>query len=329
MTRLPPQPLRAALAVLALATLAGCKTAPTKVDPNAAPAAQASEGRIRMPAGADYRRVVKAEKGEKLKILVRMRGVGDPANEKLLFPAQVAASIGVTPVQVQRSFRDVVGRSRRYEVYDDTFTGTAEATDFLVDAQVVGTTQELRRLEGGARVAVTRVRVNAMLLNPYDGKPIWDAPVEAVGETGTTSGDRVTLLARESEQDPAVQNRLGVDYQHALERAFDDVARRIELALRPMGKVLRVDGDTISMIGGRRNGLQGGDEMVVFQAGLTRIGAETHFEFTRPVLAVRCDGVGEATSQCDIIRRDPKLVPKAGDFVVLTDHSAVSTRMRH
>jgi hypothetical protein len=96
-----------------------------------------------------------------------------------------------------------------------------------------------------------------------------------------------------------------------------------------MGKVIDVDGDSVSVIGGLRNGLQGGDEMVGFSAQLVKIGKTTEFGPVKASVALRCDGVGSATSQCDIIRRDPRYTLAVGDYVILTDHSATATRMTH
>lgn len=309
-------------AAAALLALAACQTNPPKKDNNAKPEVKVSEGAILLPAGANYRLVQLAEKGVKPKIYTQVRGMGDPSNEKLLFRADVAARIGVTPVQIQRRFMDTVGKTKRYEVYDSSTSVTAEASDYVVDAQFVGSSQEIRRLEGGVRVAVTRVQINANLVDRYSGKPVWDAPIEAVGVTGLSSSDRIALQPGENERDAAVQEKLGIDYERAMQRAFDRVAARIDADLRPMGKVVGVDGDGISIVGGQRNGLQRGDELVVFSATLTKIGDQQEFINMRPLVAVRCNGVGSATSQCDVIRRNPGRAFKVGDYVILTDHSA-------
>lgn len=327
-----PQPIRrllhgTSMALLATA-LSGCISfGGDKVDPNAKPETEVSTGAVRMPAGADYRRIVLAEKGEKLRLYTQVGGMGDPSNEKLLFPAAVARSIGVTPVQIQTRFRDTIAKPKRYEVLDNTRSVVASESDYLVEAMFVGTTQELRRIEGGVRVVVTQVRLRANLVNRYDGKPIWDAPIVVVGETGGSTGDRQTLLPGERESQPEVQNRMGIDYERAMQRAFDRLATRLDLSLRPMGKVSSVDGDNISIIGGQRNGLQGGDEMVVFRANTVRIGKDDALSNIRAVAALRCDGVGRETSQCDVIRKDKRYQVQVGDFVILTDHSATGTRI--
>ena len=110
-------------------------------------------------------------------------------------------------------------------------------------------------------------------------------------------------------------------------RAFDDAARRVDQVLRPLGRVLSVDGEQIGIAGGSATGLQGGDELVIFRATTTRLGSTEVIASTVPSVVVRCDGVGTASSQCIVVRRDPQRQPQAGDYAVLTDHSARDTRL--
>jgi hypothetical protein len=63
--------------------------------------------------------------------------------------------------------------------------------------------------------------------------------VEVVGQTGRSTGDRVVLSPQEREDDPAVQRRLAVDYERAMQRAFDEAARRIHTVLRPLARLRR------------------------------------------------------------------------------------------
>ena len=315
-------------AVLALA-LGACKTsppAPPVPEPTEKPQIKVSAGPIQLPSGASYRMAQLAERGEKPKVYAQVRGMGDPSNEKLLLRADVAAAMNVTAVQIQRRFNDTIGKTRRYEVYDLVASPTAEASDYVVDAQFVSSNQELRPLEGGVRVAVTRVQINAKLVHRYSGEPVWDAPVEALGVTGLSSSDRITVMPGERLTDPDVQRRLGIDYELAMQRAFDRLATRIDSDLRPMGRVAGTGGDGVSIIGGTRNGLQRGDDVVVFRAGLAKVGNTQDFIDTQAVATLRCQGVGGSTSQCDVIRLHPGRSIQVGDYVVLTDHSSAGSR---
>jgi hypothetical protein len=324
-----PSPMslaHAAMAAAVLALLVGCKSAPVKADPHAAVPDKIALGPVRMPAGVDYARARLIAENRRTKLYTELVGIGVPANEKLLFPARVAQDIGVTPVQMRRRFMDTVSRSRRFEIYDSTGTVTAEASDIVVDGQFTGTTQEIQTIEGGVRVAVTRVRLSLQMKDRYSGKLLFPAAVEVVGQTGRTTGDRVVLAPSDNLNNPEVQRRLGQDYERAMQRAFDDAARRVDAVLRPMGRVLAVDGNQIGMVGGSTHGLQGGDELVVFRATTAKLGESTVFATTRAVAVVRCDGVGTETSQCTLIRRDPAFQPQKDDYLVLSDFSATGVR---
>ena len=325
MTR--PTPLRP-LFVLAMAgaLLAGCKTAPVQPERNAPVAQKVTLGPVRMPAGVDYSRARLIAENRRVKVYTELVGIGDASNEKLLFPAQVAQDIGVTAVQMRRRFVDTVSRSRRFEIYDSTSTVTAEASDIVIDGQFTGTTQDIQTIEGGVRVAVTRVRLSLQMKDRYSGKLLFPAAVEVVGQTGRSTGDRAVIAPGENVQSPAVQRRLGQDYERAMQRAFDDAARRVDAVLRPMGRVLAVDGDELGIVGGSTHGMQGGDEMVIFRATVARVGQTQVFATTRALAVVRCDGVGTETSQCQLIRRDPAYKIEAGDYAVLTDFSATGVR---
>lgn len=315
------------LAAVALA-LAACKTAPTQPQPdrNAPPVQKVTLGPIKMPPGVDYARARLIADNRRVKVYTELVGIGDPSNEKLLFPARVAQEIGVTPVQMRRRFMDTVSKSKRFEIYDSGSTVTAEASDIVIDGQFTGATQDIQTIEGGVRVAVTRVRLSLQMKDRYSGKLLFPAAVEVVGQTGRTTGDRAVIAPTDRLDSPEVQRRLGQDYERAMQRAFDDAARRVEAVLRPMGRVLAVDGEQMGLVGGSIHGLQSGDELVIFRATVAKVGETQVFATMRPVAVVRCDGVGTETSQCTLVRRDPALNPQQGDYAVLTDFSATGVR---
>jgi hypothetical protein len=317
----------AGLAALTLA-LAGCKTAPTQPAPdrNAPPVQKVTLGPIKMPPGVDYARARLIADNRRTKVYTELVGIGDPSNEKLLFPARVAQEIGVTPVQMRRRFMDTVSKSKRFEIYDSGSSVTAEASDIVIDGQFTGSTQDIQTIEGGVRVAVTRVRLSLQMKDRYSGKLLFPAAVEVVGQTGRSTGDRAVIAPSDRLDSLDVQRRLGQDYERAMQRAFDDAARRVEAVLRPMGRVLALDGEQMGLVGGSIHGLQSGDELVIFRATIAKVGETQVFSTMRPVAVVRCDGVGTETSQCTLIRRDPAVHPQQGDYAVLTDFSATGVR---
>ncbi len=330
---MPASPVaRSALALSlasALVLLTACKTTPVKESPHAAVVEKVVLGPIRMPAGVDHSRAKYIAENRRIKLYTELVGIGDPSNEKLLFPAKIAQDIGVTPSQMRRRFMDTVAASRRFEIYDSTNTVTQEASDIYVDCQVVGTEQDLQNLEGGVRVAVTRVMLSLQMKDRSvkgQDRLMFPAPVRVTGQTGRTTGDRTVIGPGENLQSPDVQRRLGQDYQRAMQRAFDDASKRIDAIVRPMGRVLAVDGTQVGIVGGSVHGLQGNDELVIFRATTARLAGGEVFATTRPVAVVRCDGVGTESSQCTVFRRDPAYQPQVGDYAVLSDFSATGIR---
>ena len=329
-----PRPVQA-LALAAMMALCGCKsaTAPTQAAPaGPAPSATPSTpavpvGPIAMPSGVDFTRASHIADNRRTKIYTLLRWIGDPRGPKLILPAEITRAMGLTSEQLERRFIDTVSRSRRFEIYDASGTITEDATDFLVDGQFTGVSQDVQNVEGGVRVAVTRVRLSLQLKERFSGKLLFPAAVEAVGQTGRTTGDRTVLSPLDKTSDPEVQKRLARDYERALQRAFDEAAARMEQVLKPMAKVLAVDGEQVGLVGGSTQGLQRGDELVVFRATTAKVGESEVFATTRPIAVVRCDGVGTESSQCTLVRRAPGgEALRAGDFAILTDQSAKALR---
>lgn len=325
------QRIRAVLASVCLVLTACASRGP--VDPNAKEDIQVAVGNIKMPSGVDLSRLRFVELARRPKVYVEVIGRGAAGNEKVLFNADAARSLDLTDAQIARRFRDTIIATRRFDTYTTNQTVTAEESDYVINLMFTGSTQELVPIEGGRQVVRTRVRVSAQLINRFtdsasDAGYRFDKAIDVVGETGAVSGDRVVLLAGESAGQSAVQKRMAVDYERALQRAFDEVVDRISQISRPMAKVVGVDGNSVGLVGGVRHGFQGNDEMVVFRAKLIRVDGQDVPSLIRPVAVVRCDGVGSIQSQCDVVRQRSGDAPKEGDFAILTDEAASRTRER-
>jgi len=301
----------------------GCATPPP--DKNAKPDTTVSTGSIRMPAGVDLGRLRLADEARMTKVYVQMTGIGEGPDEKLLFPPHVASAIGVTNRQMGRRFMDMISRGRRFEVYDDTTTVTREQSDIVIDGMITAATQDIQDLRI-MRKPHTTVRMSVQMKDVTTGLLLFPAPVAIDGTYGSAQGEGTVLQPSASLNDPSVQRSLANDYERALEKAFDAAAQRIWTVLRPLARVTYVDTTSIDLIGGSRNGLQSGDELVVFSATTTQVGGRDVIQHTQPIAVVRCDGVGTDTSQCDIIRRDPRFTPQPGNYAVLTDSSAAGVR---
>lgn len=318
------RPGRRALLATFLALMAtGCATPPPDV--HAKPEIAVSNGAIRMPAGVDLSRLRLVDEARMTKVYVQMVGIGDASDDKLLFPPDVARSVGITNRQMNRRFMDVISAGRRFEVYDDTTTVTREQSDIVVDGMVTAATQDIQDLRV-VRKPLTTVRMSVQMKDVTSGQLLFPAPVAISGIYGSAQGEGTLLQPSASLQDAALQRSLANDYERALEKAFAAAAQRIWTVLRPLGRVSAVDGAQIDIIGGSRHGFQGGDELVVFGATTMQLGGREVIQRTQAVAVVRCDGVGTETSQCDVIRRDPRYTAQVGNYVVLSDTSAAGVR---
>jgi hypothetical protein len=136
------------------------------------------------------------------------------------------------------------------------------------------------------------------------------------------------ISAKDNPNSPQVQQSLANDYKIAMHRAFKEAAARVQDIFRPLGKVVSVDGDTMGFFGGIKQGFQGKDELIVFRVRTTKLpdGREEIIS-SIPVAAVRCEGVGSNTSQCDVIRKHSQHRVEVGDYAILSDPSAAGVRM--
>ena len=311
-------PLMLAALVLPLALLGGCVTKPKAPDRHSETRETLPKGAIRMPQGVDIRNVRLIERGERVRVYTALVGIDDPRDKSLLARPEVMQGLNITNSQMRRRFMDTIARTRRLEVLDNSASVVDEGSDLVVDAQVTQVTQALRPIEGGVRVSQTSVRLSVQAKNRLDGTPLFVGGLEVVGQTGGSTGDREVLRPGERETDPEVQKRLGLDYERALQRAFDEAVKRLSNAVRPMGKVVSVDGNQFGMLGGQAHGFQGGDEVVVFRATTIKLpGGKEEFASTRPVAVAKCEGAGVRTSQCVLIKLSPELMTVINYYVVM------------
>lgn len=279
-----------------------------------------------MPPSADYARLNKLRtEGRMPKVYVDMLRTGD-GQDKAHFPAEMAQLVDITPLGLTRLFTDTILKSRRFEVYDLRSTVTADQSDVVIDAQIIAANQDFKPLEGGVQAAQTSVLLSVQMKDIYTGKYLLGTAVQVEGKTGLVSGDRTVLMPGESVSDPAIRNKLMIDYQRALRRAFVLAGQRIESILRPQAAITVVEGNDLALLGGQQHGFQDGDELVVFRAKVVTTGDRENFGITKPIALVRCTGVGTETSQCAIVRKLADVQPAETDFAIITDASLRKTR---
>jgi hypothetical protein len=319
--------------LLAALILSACQTpAPT---PETAIRSKIVRAPIKMPAGVDYGRLQLVDEARLIRVYTEMRGIGEGADNKLLFPHAMAEKINLTNRQVNRRFMDMILASRRFQVFDDSTTVVREnalqtldgkSMDIIINGLMVGANQDIIEIQP-YRKARTSTRLSVQMLDVLSGEQLFPAGVSVVGEWGMTQGEGTLMTPGVQLTSAETQLSLANDYQHALDKALEQAVTRIGKVLRPMGRVTFADATTVGIVGGSRHGFQGGDRLVVFHADTTQIGQRTVIARTIPLAVIRCDGVGTETSQCDIIQIDPAARPVAvGDFAVLSDSSATGVR---
>jgi hypothetical protein len=320
-----------AVLLLALPLAVFAKTAP---DPNAAAQIKIIRGPIRMPAGVDLGRLQLVDEARLIRVYTQMVGVGDPSDEKLLFPSSVAAKVHLTNRLMNRRFMDMILASRRFQVFDDSTTVVREnafqtldgkSMDIIIDGQVVGATQDLMDI-APYRKARTEVRLSVQMKDVMSGEQLFPAGVSVNGAWGMASGEGTMLAPNVPVSSPETQLSLANDYERALEKALAEAVERIGQVLRPFGRVLSADATTVGIVGGSRHGFQSGDTLVLFHAETTQLGERQVISKTQPLAVVHCDGVGTETSQCDLTQVDPRFQVKPGDYAVLSDSSAMGVR---
>ena len=280
---------------------------------------------LTMPSGADYGRLRLLKEGRMTKIYVDMLRF-DYSGSKQHFPAEMAKLVDISPSGLTRLFTDTILKSRRFEVYDLRSTVTAEHADIVVDAQIIAATQDFKPLEGGMQAAYTGVLLSVQMKDMYTGKYLFGTAVQVECKTGLVSGDRTVLAPGEKPTDPAIRNKLAVDYQYALRRAFVLAGQRIESILRPQATILNIDGNDIGIVGGQAQGFQADDEFVVFRPKVVKLGDREVFASTKPVALIHCTSVATDTSQCNVVRKVSDFELQDGDFAIITDGSLRKTR---
>lgn len=289
-------------------------------------AAEVPPGTLRMPSGVDLSRLQRMDVGEATRVYVEVLRFADSG--KAQFPSDMQALVDLSPSGITRLFTDTILLSRRFEVFDLRSTVVAKDTNYVVDAQIVEANQTLRPLEGGMRYVSTQVTLSVQMKDVSTNAQILPTAVLVDGRTGNTSGDRVTLGAREDMNSPELRRALAADYQKALRRAFELATRRIESILRPLARVVGVDGTEVGVFGGFRHGLQQDDQLVLFRAQTARLGERDVLSGTRPIALVKCSGVGTETSQCTVTQKVSGYETRPGDYGVITDESLFRPRQQ-
>jgi hypothetical protein len=198
---------------------------------------------------------------------------------------------------------------------------------------VVGAWQEVIKIAPYRKVH-TVVRLSVHMLDERSGEQLLQSDVLVDGQWGMVSGEGALIPPGVVLTSPEMQEEMAHDFEHALEKALDAAAARVDQVLRPLGKVVSVagDGQSVTIIGGSSYGFLGGDKVVIFRVEKIPIDQKTEgktvaiIASVQPVAEASCDGVGTASSRCLLTLVDKKLTPQKDDYVILSDLSAIGVR---
>jgi hypothetical protein len=298
---------------------------------------------VRMPAGFDLASLELVGEARRLRVYTQLRGIDDPGDAKLLFPATVKANLGLTDQQANLLFHTGIRQSNRFETFDDSDTKVREGArqnfkgekmDIVIEGEFVSERQDILDI-APYKKAHTSMRLIATMKNVNTGMELFPGAVSSLGEWGAVQGEGTMIPPNVPVDTPQMQLSIGKDFQHAMEKAINGAAERIDSLMRPVGYITFTNATSMDMVGGTVHGFQGGDNVVVFHVDFTELGVgkDRHrvISHVQPIAVAHCDGVGTETSHCDFTMMDPSVTdvqhPAMGhDFVVLSDRSAVNPR---
>lgn len=325
--------LAAQLVAFAVPAKESKKPAPPP-DPHAVQQVQVVQGPVRMASGFDPRFMQLVDEARLLRVYTQMRGIEDPTDNKLLFSRETAAKLNLTNSQVNSRFMSMIMESRRFQVFDDSTTVVREQSiqsmdgktmDIVVEGMVQGGYQEVLPLTPYRKVR-TNIKLAVNVKDVITGEQLMVGGISVEGDWGSTQGEGTLLPPSASMNSAETQGSLAADYQRALDKAMAQAVARINQVVRPLARLTFVSEGSVGVIGGQSNGLQSGDELVVFRPSYIDLNGKKEVAHTQAMAVIRCDGVGTRTSQCDITHVDPRFTMAVGDFAVLSDLSAKGVR---
>lgn len=272
------------------------------------PAAALEEGEIRMPSGLDRGRLKLVDGNQQMKVYVSLLGYDNARGDADIYPGEAGAALG-NVTEMNRRFMDMIGDTRRFQVFDDSETGIRSESDIVISGQVTRAKQDLIRYLRG-RKAVTSVGLSLQIKNSETGVLLDQH--QAIENYGQRPGEGALALSAADAASPEFKERCKEDWQEAFTRALEHAAAYFESSMRPLARISHVRGDDVQLNRGQLHGLQAGDEFVLFALD----GAP------RPLALARCDGVGKETSSCRLSKaaRDAE-APRAGHYAILSDQS--------
>ena len=285
-------------------------------------------GTPEIPAGIDMQRFRLLDENKRPAIYTDITETDAASKQQL--PERMREVMDLNPTQFRRLFADAVMASRRVGVTDHRATAatTNEASTVMVDLLITTVTQDGVNVEPGRKAIASKVSMSVQMKDMITGDNLLQGAITVEGRTGITSGARRVFSVDEDWNGAEMKRRRGDDFIDAIKDAMIQVRDLVEAELRPMTKVLAVDGCQVGMGGGSKFGLAPGDDVVIFRPTFANQGGQRLLVLSKPIATVHCKGVGTETSQCTVTQLAKDAKPQPGDYAVVTDESLKRTRPR-
>jgi hypothetical protein len=268
---------------------------------------------IVVPSGLDATRLDLVSRGETMKVSVAL--FAHDASDNPL-PPEWLAVVG-SKEQLTERFIKKVQKSARFKIFDSRYA--IEKADIDVTGQFAETTQHVVPSGSGFK-ALTTVGLNLSVVDALAGGRGNDQ-CEIRYAHGDQPGVGARAVGKADIGSDAFKLAAQADRSEAVEQALDQAAYCLIAEIRPLGKVLKADGEIVDLFGGSAHGLEPQDKLVVFEASTAKLG-ERQLVTTRAVAEIQCASVGKETSQCRVLRkanRDAKITD--AHFAILSDES--------
>ncbi len=272
------------------------------------PAAAVETGAISMPSGLDIAHLKLVDANQQMRVYVSLLGYDNATGGAVVYPGEAGAALG-NVTQMNRRLMDMIGETRRFQVFDDSDTGIRSESDIVITGQITRAVQRLERFLRG-RKAVTSIGLSIQIKNSETGVLIDQH--QAIENYGQRPGEGALALTATDASGPDFTERRLEDWQEAFTRVLEHAAAYFESSMRPLARISATQGETIHLNRGTLHGLQTGDEFVLFSMG------------TQPKLLaqVRCDAVGRESTSCHLTKVAPNAdAPRPGHYAILSDES--------
>ena len=127
-----------AATLLVAAVAAASSKAPEQAKPN-----KIVHAPVKMPAGSALEALDLVGEARRLRVYTQLRGIDDPGDAKLLFPANVKSQLGLTDQQANLLFHTGIRQSNRFETFDDSDTKVRDGFAELHPVGRFGTPEEI------------------------------------------------------------------------------------------------------------------------------------------------------------------------------------------